>query len=624
MSSFEKESSPLTPYEQAQQSESQDLLHAGASLLLRCHSLIRLMGFDSDALEELCKILFINIQNPARVILFLNQNIDNQEIIQSVFNEFKKEDCYYLYENSEKIEIIPQLFRGVLLNLNTFNWSNLTYQTKGLLFEIFINKIQKQETYSVSNTQIAHSIADYMITVLDPKKGELIADPCFGAGTFLRKVYQYIYQNPILDFKDEIEKKVICGADQPTSFTLAKRLLWMHGMKLADIQLNVYPITHKNKFTDVKYMVYGTFDIVFADLVGLSSAEYSLSEMTKIDLLLLQHCVDLLKDGGRMSILIKDESLLGHNFTTIRKIESQGKLIKITSLPIPSQASPKIMIVFFQKYTLDEKKQYDLNRVFDYKITYAAIEKVGKGVALFDTYDRTQNQLLLLAKEYKDYLIDGEIKNQILLEVTNYSKIANWNMAYLKNMIFEKVKTYPYKKLSELLIPNRNYITIQDTTSYKRVKVRLYNQGVELRDEVIGTHIMTKRQVKIEKGQLIVAKLNTMNGAVGLVPDTLHDAIVTSDFLTYTVKTDLILPQYLEFLIASQPFATYLSGITTGSVMERLNPSLFLNIEIPIPILEEQMALCEKMIKLRHQMKEIKQIFYDEKAIFENKIFKIK
>ena len=53
---------------------------------------------------------------------------------------------------------------------------------------------------------------------------------------------------------------------------------------------------------------------------------------------------------------------------------------------------------------------------------------------------------------------------------------------------------WPYVKLGQVLRHRKEFITIDDLTSYKRPRVQLHAQGIIMRDEILGANIKTKTQ----------------------------------------------------------------------------------------------------------------------------------
>ena len=82
------------------------------------------------------------------------------------------------------------------------------------------------------------------------------------------------------------------------------------------------------------------------------------------EVLFIERCLDLLRDGGRMGIVLPEGVLNSSNLQNARDFfESRAKILLIVSLPqeifISSGATVKTSLVFLKKFTADEKAQYE-------------------------------------------------------------------------------------------------------------------------------------------------------------------------------------------------------------------------------------------------------------------------
>jgi type I restriction enzyme M protein len=84
---------------------------------------------------------------------------------------------------------------------------------------------------------------------------------------------------------------------------------------------------------------------------------------TLTEVLFIERCLNLLKPGGRMGIVLPEGVLNNTNLQRVRDfVESQAKIILITSIPqdvfIASGATVKPSLLFFKKFTEDEAKEW--------------------------------------------------------------------------------------------------------------------------------------------------------------------------------------------------------------------------------------------------------------------------
>lgn len=172
-------------------------------------------------------------------------------------------------------------------------------------------------------------------------------------------------------------------------------------------------------------------------------------------------------------------------------------------------------------------------------------------------------------------------------------------------------------RIGEFLKRNKTAVTIQDGVKYKRVTIKVRNGGVFLRDEEIGSKIGTKSQFLISKGQFLLSKIDARNGAFGVVPDALDRGIITGNFWTFDVNYNIVNPHYLALLTTTKAFVNFCEQASNGATNRHyLQESLFLNIKVPIPSLDEQNKLVEEYndIMAFIKMEEMKAVEIDVKA----------
>ena len=93
-------------------------------------------------------------------------------------------------------------------------------------------------------------------------------------------------------------------------------------------------------------------------------------------------------------------------------------------------------------------------------------------------------------------------------------------------------------------------------------------------------------------GDLAFSKIDARNGAVGLIPDSIAKAVVTSEYPVFTPKADKLRAAYLNHLLRAEHFKADLQSKASGtSGRKRVTPEGFLSLEVPVPALDEQDAL---------------------------------
>jgi len=92
----------------------------------------------------------------------------------------------------------------------------------------------------------------------------------------------------------------------------------------------------------------------------------SMSTLTEV--LFIERCLNLLKPGGRMGIVLPEGVLNNANLQKVREfVECKAKILLIVSIPqdvfIASGATVKPSLLFFKKFTEEEVKQYSVKLI---------------------------------------------------------------------------------------------------------------------------------------------------------------------------------------------------------------------------------------------------------------------
>ncbi len=167
--------------------------------------------------------------------------------------------------------------------------------------------------------------------------------------------------------------------------------------------------------------------------------------------------------------------------------------------------------------------------------------------------------------------------------------LENWSVQGLLDSQFNYSIKYEQAKIGDFLIKSRNVVNIEDDIEYNRVTVKINNNGVILRDTEKGVNIGTKKQFRANAGQFVISKIDARNGAFGIIPSELDNAIVTNDFPLFDVNTKKINPQFLLLITTTEVFIKFAQSCSSGTTnRQRMDIDLFLNQKIPLPSLEEQ------------------------------------
>ncbi|CAA0242478.1 N-6 DNA methylase [Tenacibaculum maritimum] len=156
---------------------------------------------------------------------------------------------------------------------------------------------------------------------------------------------------------------------------------------------------------------------------------------TLTEVLFIERCLNLLKPGGRMGIVLPEGVLNNSNLQKIREyVESKAKIVLITSIPqdvfIASGATVKPSLLFFKKFTEEEAKEYNkiaLNAKVEIEEKYASeLAPIESKLALRGKEAPSAEEKKQLRKDLKviNEKIVNEIKTQIKTEFDYQIPIA--------------------------------------------------------------------------------------------------------------------------------------------------------------------------------------------------------
>nr|WP_321486214.1 N-6 DNA methylase [uncultured Draconibacterium sp.] len=141
---------------------------------------------------------------------------------------------------------------------------------------------------------------------------------------------------------------------------------------------------------------------------------------TLTEVLFIERCLNLLKPGGRMGIVLPEGVLNNTNLQKIRDfVESRAKIILITSIPqdvfIASGATVKPSLLFFKKFTESEAKEW--KRILK-KATSEIFEKYAEQVKPIEEKLALRGKEAPSAKEKKELRRELQVlKEKIEIEI---------------------------------------------------------------------------------------------------------------------------------------------------------------------------------------------------------------
>ncbi len=374
-------------------------------ILFRAHSAIRDIDglHDDEALDELSKVIYTKIYDERQTVdskvgesfKFQIYGAGNTEEIASNIRDLYKEasDKDLLvysqripnYERSrgvfkQQIRLSSNALVKVVETLQHYSFLDSTGDIKGRAFQKVLGPAIRA---GMGQYFTPDEVVKLAVGIIRPDVKELILDPFCGSGHFLTACLEYI------------NKKHLAG--EITDYSLHQfKFFHLHGIeksermvRIAMCDMALQDDGHTNirctdallsfdNYPDIKALAGEenndpqVFDIVltnppFGSLMGGEIGNiikrFELGKNKKsapLEILGLERCLQFLKPGGRMGIVLQDGVLTDSGHSHVREwLHTQAEVVAVVSLPdhtfTPYGASPKTSLLFLKKYPSGDK-----------------------------------------------------------------------------------------------------------------------------------------------------------------------------------------------------------------------------------------------------------------------------
>jgi len=133
-------------------------------------------------------------------------------------------------------------------------------------------------------------------------------------------------------------------------------------------------------------------------------------------------------------------------------------------------------------------------------------------------------------------------------------------------------------------------------SAYRLIGVRLWGRGAYERETIDGSETKYASLFKNRAGDIIVNKIWARNGSVAVVDPALDGTFGSSEFPTYRADESKLLPDWFRYFTLTSDLWSQCDKLSRGtSGQNRLRPEQFLGVRIPLPPVDEQRRIVEKL-----------------------------
>ena len=286
----------------------------------------------------------------------------------------------------ENIELSDERIYKIVEILRDISLSKTDLDAKGRAFEKFLDRYFRGPAGQYFTPR---QVVEFMVGMLEPDAEDYVMDPACGSGGFLlyplkkvREEYgkdseaardfaiRHIYGIEISDRIARIAMMdMVIHHDGHTNITCADALQEYDKFGIMGIQPNKYDLV----FTNPPFGAVAK-DEKILKIFELGS-KYRKRKTQKTEILFIERCLDFLRPGGKMGIVLPDGILTNSSLQYVRDfIEKNARILAVVSLPqqtfVPSGSGVKASLFFLQKKRRGEE-------LHDYPIFMAIAEHVG-------------------------------------------------------------------------------------------------------------------------------------------------------------------------------------------------------------------------------------------------------
>lgn len=179
-----------------------------------------------------------------------------------------------------------------------------------------------------------------------------------------------------------------------------------------------------------------------------------------------------------------------------------------------------------------------------------------------------------------------------------------------------------YIRLGEVLRLEIDAVPVDPTVEYNFAGVYSFGRGLFARGPLSGGNTSYKYFHRLHAGDFVISEPKAWEGAIARIPVEFDGFFLSPVFPSFRLIGEDISAEYLE-LFLKQPrvwneLRTGAKGL--GARRETVTPSLFLDLRIPAPLLQEQNRVVDLLRKMEDVLKTNDEVGRELKALLNSSL----
>ena len=386
-----------------------------------------LAGSGADSFTEIFKLIYAKLYDEKHSKgdqeVHFRQSKDDQITYNNINELFVKaiDEWPDIFNTHEKVELSPHHLSICIGQLEKIKLLDARLDVMDQAFEYLLTSVAKGAKGQYFTPR---NVVDMAIKMINPQSDEYIIDPACGSGGFLIHAMHWVWEHNLKGFyrQDEIDyaRKYVFGIDfDEKSFKIARALMLIAGdgkshiLKLNSLDTREWQGEERERVHARDELQYLTADPDFHNLkfdclltnppfageikdpILLRSYNLGKNEKgqtkNKVErhILFIERCLDMLKPGGRMAIVLPQGVLNNTQMQQIRQyLFDKAQILAVVGLhgnTFKPHTGTKTSVLILRKWKEDEEP------LKDYPIFMAVSQKGGKDNSGDPVYKKQEN-----------------------------------------------------------------------------------------------------------------------------------------------------------------------------------------------------------------------------------------
>jgi len=615
------------------------------SRLQQCHDIIWQGGKmnPAEAFDEMSKLMFCKDKDERTLTPigdYYNFQVGTHETAKEVADRVRG-----IYQKAQQrdpdvfeapLRLSDEVLYSVVEKLQGISLSRTELDSKGRAFETFLKKIFRGE---MGQYFTPREVVRFMVDFMKPVVDDVVIDPACGSGGFLLYILDKVRKEVEAKFEPDNAKR------QWNDFALYN----LYGIevnsqlsRIAMMNMIIHEDGHSNienndsldvvsKFNPRRDIKLGKYTLLLTNPPFGASvsekehrylADYFLGSKTngrkqqRTEVLFIERCLDFLKEGGRMGIVLPDGVLGNPSMGYVREfILENAQIVGVISLPAHSFTPSGVPTINTSLLFL-QKKKGGMKR--SHKIFMGVAKDIGyepNGKPTIKEGEKTDLDKILL--HWEQFLSGKNVSEDLSFVVDSNSLEDRFDARYywfrreLERRKFERVK------LGNFVNEVKDKIDPREEPSKYYPILSVINEGLVLfNEERLGEDINQKYKV-VQAGDIVYNPYRINVGSIGVVPKELDGMLVSPAYIVMRIKSEKkkeIEPQYIVSILRNNFYRLYLELLATGSIRDAVSFNVIKEVQIPNPkkysglrkdILSSIQSSITLKIKLKDELKSL-------------------